>query len=121
MELKGFTRQQRRITIATAAGIAIAAVGGLTAPVAVAQETQTWTMPGLKEEILQRAVDAVTAAAGENNVKFNVYDRQFNQVVYNYTNWIVCGQSPKADSAVKVNPKKPQTVTFALSRPAAGC
>lgn len=121
MERMGFTRQGRSIAMATAAFGVVAAVAGLTAPVATAQDAETWTMPALKEEILQNAVDAVTETAGADNIKFNVYDKDFNQVVYNYTNWIVCAQSPKADSTVKVNPAKPQTVTLALARPSTGC
>lgn len=121
MELKGFTRQERSIAVAAAAFGVAAAVAGLTAPVATAQEAETWTMPALKEEVLQDAVDAVVEAAGADNVKFNLYDRDFNQVVYNYTNWIVCGQSPSADSTVTIDPAKPRTVTMALSRPSAGC
>ena len=107
--------------MATATFGVAAAVVGLTAPVAAAQDPETWTMPGLKEEILQSAVDTVTGEAGESNVKFSLEDREFNQVIYNYTNWIVCGQYPRADSTVKVNPSKPQTVTFYLARPSAGC
>lgn len=120
MELKGFTRQRRAIGVAAATVGVFAAGVGISAPIASAQETQTWTMPGVREEILQNAVDAVIEAAGKKNVKFNVYDRQFNQVVYNYTNWVVCGQSPSADSEVKIG-DKPRTVTFALARPSTGC
>ena len=119
MEFKGFNRHGRNLA-AGAAAIGVAAAGFATAPLATAQ-TQTWTMPALKEEVLQNAVDAVTEAAGPNSIKFNVYDNTFNQVVYNYTNWIVCAQSPRADSTVKVNPAKPQTVTLALARPSSGC
>lgn len=117
MELKG---NWRSIAVAAATVGVFAAGGGVVAPVAAAQDAETWTMPGVREEILQSAVDSVIAAAGEKNVRFNVYDRQFNQVVYNYTNWVVCGQSPSADSAVKVG-EKPRTVTFALARPSTGC
>lgn len=121
MERMGFKRQERSMAVALAACGVVAAVAGLTAPVATAQDAETWTMPALAREVLQDAVDAVTEAAGADNVKFNVYDRDFNQVVYNYTNWIVCAQSPSADSAVKINPEKPKTVTLALARPSAGC
>ncbi|VEG52298.1 Uncharacterised protein [Mycolicibacterium aurum] len=120
MELKGFVRQGRNVALV---GAAVGAVVGLTAPVASAEETAatSWTMPALKEEVLQNAVDAVIEAAGADNVKFNIYDRDYNQVVYNYTNWLVCGQSPSADSTVKITPGKPRTVTMALSRPSTGC
>lgn len=116
MELKGLTRYGRAAAVTAASfGLVLGA-----APIASAQ-TQTWEMPALKEEVLQNAIDSVISAAGENNVKFNLVDSTFNQVVYNYTNWLVCGQSPRAESTVKVNPQKPQTVTFALKRPAVGC
>jgi ABC-type glycerol-3-phosphate transport system substrate-binding protein len=121
MERMGFKIQQRSMAMATAALAVAAALTSLTAPVATAQDAESWTMPALKEEILQSAVDAVTEAAGADNVTFNVYDREFNQVVYNYTNWVVCGQSPGPDRTVQVNPAKPQTVTLALSRPSTGC
>ena len=120
MERKGFTRHGRRVAMAAATFGVAAAVVGLTAPVAAAQDAETWTMPALKEEVLQDAVDAVTEAAGADNIKFNLYDREFNQVIYNYTNWIVCAQSPGAEKTVKIG-AKPQTVTMALSRPSSGC
>lgn len=121
MERMGFMRHGRSVVKAAATVGVAAAVAGLTAPVAAAQDAETWTMPALKEEVLQNAVDAVTEAAGADNIKFNLYDRGFNQVIYNYTNWIVCGQSPSADTEVPINPEKPRTVTMALSRPSAGC
>ena len=122
MERKGFSSHGRSVAMAAATFSVAAAVVGLTAPVAAAEETPTgtWTMPGLREEVLQNAIDAVTEIAGAENVKFNLYDREFNQVIYNYTNWIVCGQAPAADKTVKIG-AKPQTVTFGLSRPSTGC
>ncbi len=121
MELKGFKRQDRSIAVVAVAFGVVTAVAGLTAPAAMAQDVETWTMPALEEEVLQDAVDATTEAAGPDNVKFNLYDSTFNQVVYNYTNWIVCGQSPEADSTVEIDPAEPQTVTLALARPSTGC
>jgi hypothetical protein len=118
MELKGFKRQGRVVAVAMASfGMAL----GVTAPVAAAQDAETWEMPGLRNELLQNAVDSVIATAGEDNITFNLYDKDMNQVIYNYTNWIVCGQSPAADKEVTINPAKPQRVTFALARPASGC
>lgn len=119
MERKGFTRQRRSVAMVAAFG-AVTAVVGMTAPVAAAQ-TSTWTMPALREEVLQSAVDAVTEAAGAKNVKFNIYDRNSPQEIINYTNWVVCGQSPSADSTVKIDPAKPRTVTLALNRRTMGC
>ncbi|MDW5611082.1 hypothetical protein [Mycolicibacterium sp. D5.8-2] len=122
MELKGFKRQQRNLAVAAAAAGLFAAGVGISAPIAAAAPSagETWEMGSYRGEILQRAIDDVIANAGEQNVKFNLYDRQFNQVIYNYTNWLVCGQSPRAEASVKVG-AKPQTVTFALSRPSTGC
>jgi hypothetical protein len=118
MELKGLAKQGRVVAIAMAScGMAL----GMTAPVAAAQDTETWEMPALRDEVLQNAVDSVIEAAGEDNIKWNIYDRDLNQVVYNYTNWVVCGQSPSAESIVKVNPAKPQTVVFAVRRRTGGC
>lgn len=122
MELKGFKRQQRNLAVAAAAAGVFAAGIGISAPVAAAAPTvgETWTMGSYRGEILQRALDDVIANAGEQNVQFNLFDRQFNQVIYNYTNWIVCGQSPSPDASVTVG-EKPRRVTFALSRPSTGC
>lgn len=118
MELKGLAKQGRNVAVAMAAcGLVL----GVTAPVAAAQDGETWEMPALKDEVLQNAVDSVVGAAGEENIKFNIYDRDMNQVVYNYTNWVVCGQSPSAEKEVAINPAKPQTVTLALSRRSSGC
>ncbi|MDN4520220.1 hypothetical protein QYF68_20695 [Mycolicibacterium austroafricanum] len=122
MELKGFKRQQRNFAVAAAAAGVFAAGVGISAPIAAAAPTagETWTMGSYRGEILQRAVDDVIASAGEQNVKFSFKDRVFNQVVYNYTNWVVCGQSPAADKSVKVG-AKPQTVWFSVTRPSTGC
>ncbi|ABM12501.1 hypothetical protein [Mycolicibacterium vanbaalenii] len=122
MELKGFKRQQRNLAVAAAAAGVFAAGIGISAPIAAAAPTagETWTMGSYRGEVLQRAIDDVIANAGEQNVRFNLYDRVLNQVIYNYTNWVVCGQSPRADASVKVG-EKPQTVTFALSRRSTGC
>ncbi|MBB2991263.1 hypothetical protein FHR72_002747 [Mycolicibacterium iranicum] len=117
MELKGLTRFGRVAAVTAASVVSLLGV----APVASAQEAATWEMPALRGEVLQNAIDAVTSAAGEGNVKFNLVDSTFNQVVYNYTNWLVCGQSPRAESTVKLNPQKPQSVTLALKRPSTGC
>ncbi|MCZ0729005.1 hypothetical protein [Mycolicibacterium iranicum] len=118
MELKGLAKQGRVVAVAMAScGMAL----GMTAPVGAAQTGETWEMPGLKRELLQDAIDSVESAAGAGNVKFSLYDLGYNQVVYNYTNWIVCAQSPAAEKEVTINPNKPQLVTFALQRPAVGC
>ncbi|OAN38104.1 hypothetical protein [Mycolicibacterium iranicum] len=118
MVLKGLAKQARVVAVAVAS---CGMVLGVTAPIATAQDSETWEMPDLEDEILQDAVDSVISAAGEDNITFNIYDRDMNQVVYNYTNWVVCGQSPSAEREVTVDPAKPQRVTLALSRRTAGC
>lgn len=119
MELKGLAKQGRVVAVAMAS---CGMVLGMTAPIAAAQPTigDTWEMPALREELLQDAVDSVFEAAGEENVVLGLYDRSLNQVVYNYTNWIVCGQAPKAGDVIEVT-EKPRTITMALERPSAGC
>lgn len=115
MERKGF----KKIAAGTASfGMLLSGVM-VAAPTAGAQAS-TWTMPALRGEVLQNAVDGVKSAAGSAPIRFNIYDAVNNQVVYNYTNWVVCGQSPRANATVKVG-SKPQTVTMALKRRQAGC
>ncbi|PQP41627.1 hypothetical protein [Mycolicibacterium austroafricanum] len=122
MELKGFKRHQRNLAVAAAAAGVFAAGIGISAPIAAAAPTagETWTMGSYRGEVLQRAIDDVIANAGEQNVRFNLYDRALNQVIYNYTNWVVCAQSPRADAVVEVG-AKPKQVTFALARRYVGC
>lgn len=118
MERMGFMRHGRSVAIAATFSVA-AAVVGLMAPVAAAEETTpgTWTMPDLKEELLQHAIDDVSETAGSDNVRFKFVN---DQVVYNYTNWVVCAQSPEAETSVKIG-AKPQTVAFRVERPSIGC
>lgn len=117
MELKGLAKQGRVVAVAMAScGMAL----GMTAPVAAAQDAETWEMPALREEVLQNAVDSILATAGEENVKFSIINQTANQVVYNYTNWLVCGQSPKADEAVEID-SKPKTIYLAVNRRTDGC
>ena len=119
MELKGLAKQGRSVAVAMASCGMLLSV---TAPVAAAQGTETWEMPALRNEVLQNAIGAVTeAAGGTENIKFNLVDATMNQVVLNYTNWLVCAQSPAAEATVKVNPAKPQRVSLALKRPSVGC
>ncbi|CAN3127732.1 hypothetical protein ACNUDN_07465 [Mycobacterium sp. smrl_JER01] len=122
MKLKGFTRQQRNVAVVAAAAGLMATGVGIGAPTAAAAPTvgQTWEMGRYRGEVLQNAVDDVIATAGEQNVRFNLYNRDLNQVIYNYTNWVVCGQSPSAGSTVTVG-ERPRTVTFALARRYVGC
>ncbi|PRC46458.1 hypothetical protein C6A85_89980 [Mycobacterium sp. ITM-2017-0098] len=120
MELKGFKRQRRDLAVGAAAiGLGLAGVV-VTAPIAAAQDTEAWTMPALKGEVLQDAVDSVTAAAGEENVTLSIFPDGMNQVIYNYTNWLVCSQSPAAETAVEIG-REPKTIYMAVKRPSEGC
>lgn len=116
MERKGFTRS----VAAGAASFGMLLTGVMVAAPTAGAQTSTWTMPALRGEVLERAVASVEGAAGSAPIRFNIYDSVNNQVVYNYTNWVVCGQSPRAEATVKVG-AKPQTVTFALKRRQSGC
>lgn len=123
MELKGFKRQRRNLAVAAAAAGVFAAGAGISAPIAAAAPTQgeTWEMGSYRNEVLQRAINDVIAKAGEQNVRFNLYNRDLtSQVVLNYTNWVVCGQAPRAGTTVTVG-ARPRTVTFALARRYSGC
>lgn len=113
MELKGLAKQGRNVAVAMAAsGMAL----GMTAPVAAAQEGETWEMPDVKDAILQAAVDDVVSASGSaDNVSF-YYNMDINQVVYNLSGWRVCDQYPSAGSTVKVG-AKPRTITLRIKRP----
>jgi hypothetical protein len=117
----GSKRQLRKVAVG-AASFGILVAGVVTAPLAAAQESDsaTWTMPALKGAVLQDAVDSVLETAGPDNITFNIYDAVNNQVVYNYTAWVVCGQSPQADATVEIG-AQPQRVTLALKRRHAGC
>lgn len=115
MERKGF----KKIAVG-AASFGMLVTGVLVAAPTAGAQTSTWTMPTLRGEVLQNAVDSVEGAAGSAPIRFNIYDSVNNQVVYNYTNWVVCGQSPRAEATVKVG-AKPQTITFALKRRQSGC
>ena len=122
MERKGFKRQVRNVAVGAASfGMLFTSVV-VTAPSAMAQgsDSATWTMPALKGTGLRVAMDSVLETAGEGNVKFNIYDAVNNQVVYNYTAWVVCGQSPRAEAEVPIGAKA-QRVTLALKRRSAGC
>ena len=116
MERKGFSRS----VAAGAASFGMLLTGVMVAAPTAGAQTSTWTMPALRGEVLERAIVGVEGAAGSAPIRFNIYDSVNNQVVYNYTNWVVCGQSPRAEATVKVG-EKPQTITLALKRRQSGC
>ncbi|MGZ5394359.1 MAG: hypothetical protein ACXWEI_02475, partial [Mycobacterium sp.] len=80
---------------------------------------ETWTMPDTENNMLKNAVAATYEAAGTENIEFEYSFSDVTQVVHNYTNWRVCGQSPSADEEVEVT-AEPATVEFELARPG-GC
>ena len=118
MELKGFKRHVASATVAI--GMLVIAFG-VAAPIAAAEESDvtTWTMPDTEENMLANAVAATYEAAGTDDIDFEFAVSGINQVVYNYTNWRVCGQSPSADEEVEVT-GEPATVEFEVARPG-GC
>ena len=76
---------------------------GVAAPIAAAEESDaaTWTMPDTESSMLQNAVAATYEAAGTEDVEIEFGVSGPAQVVHNYTNWRVCGQSPAADEEVE--------------------
>ena len=120
MGLTGLKRQARSVALGAASfGMLVTGVVA-TAPSAVAQDAEAWTMPYVMRAGLGPAIDSVLASAGEGNVKFNYYDAVNNQVVYNFPAWVVCGQAPGSGTSVEIG-SQPQRVTLALKRRSAGC
>ncbi|WP_006244333.1 hypothetical protein [Mycolicibacterium tusciae] len=122
MVLRGFKRQVRNAAVGAASFGMVVTGLVVTAPSAVAQESgaATWEMPDVTDSMLQNAIDATVEAAGsEDAVRFSFGSSGPAEVVYNYTNWRVCGQSPAAEKAVKIT-GKPASVYFRLARPG-GC
>jgi hypothetical protein len=122
MKLKEFKRQAGNVAAAAAAfGMLVTAVG-VAAPIAAAEESDAaaWEMPDVEGSMLQNAIDATVEAAGsEDAVKFSFGADGPATVVYNYTNWRVCGQSPAAEGAVE-DTAEPAAVEFEVARPG-GC
>ena len=89
---------------------------GVAVPIAAAEEgdAETWTMPDTENSMLKNAVAATYEAAGTENIEFEYSFSDVTQVVYNGTNWRVCGQSPAADEEVEVT-AEPATVEFELA------
>ena len=101
-------------TVSVAAAVMATAIGF--AGPAAADDT-VWVMPGVKGEVLQNAIDDVISVTGPG-VNIGTYDVNSSQHQLNMTNWIVCGSSPKAGSAISQKSKK---VTLAVARPNVGC
>ena len=121
MELKGIKRQAGNVAAAAASfGMLMTAVG-VAVPIAAAEEgdAETWTMPDTEKSMLKNAVAATYEAAGTENIEIEYNFSDVTQVVYNGTNWRVCGQSPAAEEEVEVT-AEPATVEFEVARPG-GC
>ncbi|WP_099038849.1 hypothetical protein [Mycobacterium neglectum] len=121
MEFTGFKRQVGSVAVAAASFAMLVTAAGFAAPIAAAEESdaETWTMPDTESNMLENAVAATYEAAGTENVEIEFAVSGVNQVVYNYANWRVCGQSPSADEEVEVT-AEPATVEFEVARPG-GC
>lgn len=94
---------------ATTAAVVVA-MTGLAGPASAADQ---WEMPDVRTEILQSAVDQVSAASAGTKVKFRYNPRHVNQDVYNLTNWAVCFTSPKQGAEV---PQTQKYVYFFVRR-----
>jgi hypothetical protein len=121
MELKAFKRHAGPIVATAVTFASLVTAAGVAMPIAAAQESDgaTWTMPDTENNMLQNAVEATYEAAGTEDIEIEFDVSGSAQVVYNYTNWRVCGQSPSADEEVEVT-AEPATVEFELARPG-GC
>jgi hypothetical protein len=121
MELKRFKRQAGHVAAAAASFALLVTAAGVAAPIAAAQDSEaaTWEMPDVEESMLQNAVDATYEAAGTEDVEIEFDVSGPAQVVHNYANWRVCGQSPSAEEEVDVT-AEPATVEFEVARPG-GC
>ncbi|HNM86818.1 MAG: hypothetical protein U0Q20_11155 [Mycobacterium sp.] len=119
--------RQRFTAAVGATALAVGLVIGVAAP-AWADEGPvspegTWEMPGpFKGATLAAAESSLQPLVDAGVIKINAFNRTGPlQEILNPTNWIVCGQSPKAGTVSKVNPKKKRTVSLSLRRPATKC
>ena len=83
----------------------------------------TWEMPGpFKGGTLAAAESSLQSLVDAGVIKINAFNAKGPaQQILNPTNWIVCGQSPRAGTVVKVNPKKKRVVSISLRRPETKC
>lgn len=112
------------ILIATATGLvaggAIAAAGPAGAHaddglIQYKEPNAMWVMPDLKDEILFRAEADVEDVVEQMPLTFKTQAPN-HAPVYNLEDWVVCGESPKAGTALT---KKTKSVTLLLERPGA--
>ena len=75
-----------------------------------------WVMPNLKDEVLFRAESDVEAVVEQMPLKFKTVAPN-HEAVYNLEDWVVCGESPKAGTAL--SREKTKSVTLLVERPGA--
>lgn len=73
-----------------------------------------WVMPDLKDEILFTAEADVEGVVDQLPLTFKMQAPN-HEAVYNLEDWVVCGESPKAGSALSA--QKTKSVTLLLERP----
>ncbi|MFW0149654.1 hypothetical protein ACNUDN_07460 [Mycobacterium sp. smrl_JER01] len=74
-----------------------------------------WVMPDLKDEVLYRAEQDVEAVVENAPLTFKTVAVN-HEAVYNLEDWVVCGESPKAGTALS---EKTKSVTLLVERPGA--
>ncbi len=100
--------RKQMVAAMMASAMTLASVG-LAGPAAAQDE---WVMPDVKGEILETAINDVKSVTGDVDLDLR-FQPNVNQVVYNYTNWAVCGTYPKADKDIS---QKTKRVIFSLRR-----
>ena len=90
--------------------VVVVAMTGLAGSAAAAEK---WTMPDVRGEILQSAINDVQSVTGDVELDLRFAPRSVNQEVYNYSNWAVCATSPSRGSEIS---QKTKRVYFSLRR-----
>ncbi|AQA01886.1 hypothetical protein BVC93_04930 [Mycobacterium sp. MS1601] len=89
---------KKHLVIAATAMALLPATIGLAGP---AQAAQSFTMPSIKGMNLQEAEDAVTAAAQGMPLDLESHNiTGMAQQQLSLTDWLVCGQTPKAGTTI---------------------
>ncbi|KMO83354.1 hypothetical protein BST22_20140 [Mycolicibacterium chubuense] len=89
----------------------LAAMTGLAGPAAAADDE--WVMPDVRGEVLDAAVSDVQSVVGDVELDLRFVPRDYNQQVYNLTNWAVCATSPRPEGEISQETKR---VIFSLRR-----
>ncbi|KWX57712.1 hypothetical protein [Mycobacterium sp. NAZ190054] len=106
------------VAMCAAAG-AVAAAGPAAAHADDAQiqykePNEMWVMPDVKDEVLFRAEQDVEGVVDNMPLTFKTLAPN-HEAVYNLEDWVVCGESPKAGSAL--SREKTTSVTLLVERP----